>query len=307
LARPIIVTGAGGFIGRHLVSALQRCGEHVVVPARRDIGPDTDWGEALRGAGTVIHLAALAHERAGVYERRRDYQALRRVNALGTERLALSAARAGVRQFIFLSSIGVLGDETGAAPFTEDSLPAPRSLYATSKLEAEQLLARLVSPAGLSVTSLRPTLVYGPGNGGNLLRLMRLIERGLPLPFASVRNKRTLTSVHNIVSAIVSVLDRAGTHETFVVCDAESISTGQIVRHLAEGMERPVRLFPLPKAALRAAGRLFRSEALVSRLYGSLEADCSKLTRLTGWQPLIFPSDGLRETGAWFREQSQRA
>jgi nucleoside-diphosphate-sugar epimerase len=247
----------------------------------------------------VVHLAAAAHERAERYERRRDYEALHRVNVLATERLARSAAAAGVEQFVFLSTIGVCGDETAGAPFTEESVPAPRSLYARSKLEAERLLGAVAAGTGLRVTVLRPTLVYGPGNGGNFLRLLKTVDRGWPLPFALVRNRRSLTYVGNLVSAILSLLERRDAAGTFVVCDAESLSTADIVRSVAQGLGRPARLVPVPEAALRLAGAALGRRDVVRRLVGSLEADSGKLRRL-GWQAPYPAPRALSLTGEWF-------
>jgi len=293
----ILVTGASGFIGRHLVADLQRRRLQLAPLTRQEIAPDTDWSASLTGVEVVIHLAALAHERAQAHERRRDYEALRRVNALGTACLAQAAAKAGVRHFIFLSTIGVCGEQTFGQPFTEETPPAPRSLYAASKLEAEQLLAGV----GVPVTVLRPTLVYGPGNGGNLLRLLKLIDQGWPLPFGAVDNKRSLTCVHNLVSAILALLERSGANERFLVCDAEPLSTADIVRHLAAGMQRPASLVPVPNGALQLAARALGKPDLARRLLGSLEVDSSRLTRLAGWRPAISSSRGLFETGERFR------
>ena len=299
MARPVLVTGGSGFIGRHLLAELG-ARRVAAVPVRRDLAPDTEWNDALAGVGAVIHLAAAAHERAEVHERKRDYEALRRVNALATERLARAAALAGAEQFVFLSTIGVCGDETSGKPFNEESAPAPRSLYAASKLEAERLLATVSTDTGLPVTVLRPTLVYGPGNGGNFLRLLQAVQRGWPLPFASVHNRRTLTYVGNLVSAIFAVLGRRDAAGTFVVCDAESLSTAEIVRCAAEGLGRPARLFPMPEPALRLAGTLLGRRDLMRRLVGSLEADSAKLHRLAGWQAPYPAQRALALTGEWF-------
>lgn len=301
MAQTALVTGGSGFVGGHLLPALEAQGT-VVRAARRELGPQTQWDDLLAGAGAVIHLAAAAHERAQALERRSDYEALRRVNAAATEHLAREAARAGADHFVFLSTIGVCGDETSGSPFTEESAPAPRSLYASSKLEAERRLAAVSAETGLAVTVLRPTLVYGPGSRGNFRRLLEAVERGWPLPFASVNNRRSLTYVGNLVSAIVAVLGRREAAGTFVVCDAEALSTPQIVRALAAGLGRPARLFALPPAVLRLAGKAIGRADLVRRLTGSLEADCSRLARVLSWSPPVAPAQGLAETAAWFRE-----
>lgn len=298
MARPVLVTGGSGFVGRHLLRELGARGVSAV-SERRELSPTTEWGDLLAGKGAVIHLAALAHERAERHERARDYEALHRVNALATERLARSAAAAGVEQFVFLSTIGVCGDETEGAPFTEESAAAPRSLYARSKLEAERLLAAVAAETGLRITVLRPTLVYGPGNAGNFLRLLKAVDRGWPLPLAMVRNRRTLTYVGNLVSATVALLGRRDAAGTFVVCDAETLSTADIVRSVAQGMGRPARLMPVPGSALRVAGAMLGRRDLVRRLVGSLEADSGKLRSL-GWQAPYPARPALALTGEWF-------
>jgi len=235
MARPVLVTGGSGFVGRHLLAELGRRGVQAATD-RRELSPHTHWRDLVNGKRAVIHLAAAAHERA----EQLDYEALHRINALAAERLAREAAAAGAEQFVFLSTIGVCGDETTGAPFNDESTPAPRSLYARSKLEAERLLAQVSAQTGLRVTVLRPTLVYGPGNAGNFLRLLKAVKRGMPLPFGRVRNRRTLTYVGNLVSAILDVLERNGAG-TFVVCDSESLSTAEIVRAVARGMDKPAR------------------------------------------------------------------
>jgi len=295
----VFVTGQSAFIAGHLLVELGRNNISISPTSRRELAPGMDWGDVLDGVRAVIHLAAAAHERAEEFERRGDYETLRRVNALGTECLARAAAAAGVEQFIFLSTIGVCGDETTGAPFTEESAPAPRSFYARSKLEAEGLLAKVAADTGLRVTVLRPTLVYGPGNGGNFLRLLKAVQRGWPLPFGMVRNRRTLTYVGNLVSAILSVLGRREAAGTFVVCDAESLSTADVVQSVAHGLGRPARLVPVPAAALRLAGAAFGRRDLVRRLVGSLEADSGKLRRL-GWQAPVPAPRALALTGEWF-------
>jgi len=291
MARPVLVTGSSGFVGRHLFAELGTLGIQAVTD-RRELSPHTHWRDLVNGKRAVIHLAAAAHERA----ERLDHDTLHRINALATERLAREAAAAGAEQFIFLSTIGVCGDETSGTPFTEESAPAPRSHYARSKLEAERLLAKVSAETGLRVTVLRPTLVYGPGNGGNFLRLLKAVKRGLPLPFGMVRNRRTLTYVGNLVSAVVHVMER-NSAGTFVVCDADSMSTAEIVRAVAQGMGRPARLLPVPQTLLCLAGIANRNVA--RRLTASLEAESRKL-RALGWQAPYRAPDALALTGEWF-------
>jgi nucleoside-diphosphate-sugar epimerase len=291
----IAVSGAGGFIGRALCARLAARGDTVVALPRQGEMP-------LGGVEAIVHLAALAHENAQACERTGDYETLRRVNALGAEHMAREAARASVGRFVFLSSIGVFGEETSGTPFDEDCAPAPRSLYAASKLEAEVRLQRVAGASGLKLAVLRPTLVYGPGNPGNFLRLLRLVHRGLPLPLRAVRNRRNLASIDNVVGAIEALLEPAAPGGLFVACDSEAFSTAQLVERLAEAMGRKARLVSVPPGMLRVAGRVAGRSDLARRLLGSLEASNAKLRTQTRWTPA--PADRvLRDTGRWFLEQ----
>ena len=264
--------------------------------------PRADWRRALEGAQAVVHLAALAHERAEAAEKAARYDLLQAVNAFGTERLARTAGELGVSRFVFTSTIGVCGDETFGTPFTEESRPEPRSMYARSKLEAEQRLQEVASATSLAVTVLRPTLVYGPGNAGNFLRLLRLVARAWPLPFASLRNRRNLTYVGNLASAIESALAREKAGALFLVCDSEALSTPELVAALAAGMRRPARQFPTPAWLLRALASAVGRPGMGRRLVGSLEVDNSKLRRELGWKPPFRAPNALRETAAWYAE-----
>lgn len=299
----VLVTGASGFIGRHLVAELERRQLPLRVPARRDLGPDTDWSDALHGVESVVHLAAAAHERARRAQQAGDYEVLRRVNALGSERLAQAAARAGARRFVFVSTIGVHGEQTSGRPFSEANRLEPASLYAKSKLEAEQLLGEVSSRTGLALAVLRPTLVYGPHNPGNFLRLLRWIDRGWPLPLASVGNRRNLTYVDNLVSAIATLLACPPVRDTFIVCDPQPISTPELICELARGLNRPARLFRFPPAALILGARLLGSSDVARRIVGSLEADPAKIRGVLGWQAPVDTRHGLRETARWYRAQ----
>jgi nucleoside-diphosphate-sugar epimerase len=301
VAETVLVTGGTGFIGRHLIGELQRSGIPVVTPSRREIGPDTEWHDVLDGIGVVVHLAALAHQRAEACERSRNYETLRRVNALGSERLARVAAICGVKHFVFVSTIGVHGEETFGAPLNEESPIAPKSLYAASKAEGERLLDRLAAEMGLSVTILRPTLVYGPGNPGNLLRLLTLVNRGWPLPFGSIENRRSLTYVGNLVDSIVTLLAQPVRGDTFIVCDSEPISTPALVAKLASSLNRPIRLFPFPPRCLEFATRAIGRQDIGRRLLSSLEADAGKIARIVSWRPPYRTEHGLSETAAWYR------
>jgi nucleoside-diphosphate-sugar epimerase len=321
----VLVTGAGGFVGRAAVEALGRSNrvrsvvrssagtarlgpeaDPVIVD---DIGPATQWGPALAGVEVVVHLAARVHV---LREQASDPLAeFRRVNVSGTERLARAAAEQGARRFVFVSSVGVNGSESGAEPLTEGSQPRPHTPYARSKWEAELKLREIESETGMEVVILRPPLVYGPDAPGNFARLLRLVRTGLPLPLGRLRSRRSMIGVRNLADAI-SVLareERAG-GETFFVADTEVYSTAELVRTLGRLMERPVRLLPVPVPFLRAGARLVGKEREVDQLAGSLVVSTAKIRGLCRWTPPWRAEDGLNESVQRFlrhRDIGQRA
>ncbi len=313
----IAVTGADGFVGRAVCRVLVAKGETVRPVSRdadcaatyRSFGLDTpepvivgdidavtDWAEALDGVDAVIHLAARVHV---MDETEADpLAAFRAVNTAGTRRLARSAADAGVRRVALVSTIKVNGETTtGQAPFREDDPPAPQDPYAVSKYEAEQALFETAAATGLEVVAVRPPLVYGPGAAGNLLRLMRWIERGRPLPLAGLRNRRSLIGLENLADLLTTcAVHPAAAGRVFVAADDEVRSTTDLVRELAAGLGRPARLFRFPLGlaggVLRAVGR----GAELDRLVGDLEVDATTTRRVLDWTPP--QRDGLREMAA---------
>lgn len=308
----VLVTGADGFIGRTLWNTLAGAGYSVRGAVRAtssagdgdlyavgDIGPETDWTAALEDVEYVVHLAARTHVvRERVKESAGEFF---RVNVEGTERLARMAARRGVRRFVHVSSAGVYGEENVARPFTESDDPRPYNPYTTSKWEAEQRLRRIAGASALEAVTLRPPLVYGPGVKANFLSLMELVDRGLPLPLASVDNRRSLIYVANLADAIAMCLDHPrAVGKTFLVSDGEDVSTPELIRRIARALEKPARLFPFPPSLLRAAGRMIGRSDRVEKLLGSLAIDDSETGRVLGWRPPYSMDHGLRETGVWF-------
>lgn len=310
----VLVTGANGFIGRALCRELTSAGFEVTGAVREmpagpeasfdtivtgEVGPDTDWHQALRGAEAVVHLAGRVHATDG---RRPNALALyRRVNVEGTRRLAEAAGESGVGRFIFLSSVKVHGEASGAAPFTEGDRPAPRDPYGVSKWEAEQALTRVAEGAGFAPVILRPPLVYGPGVKGNFLALLRLCASPLPLPFAAVGNRRSLIFLANLTAAIRHCLTHpAAEGKTFLLRDGEDVSTPELIRRLRAALGRPARLVSLPPPALRLlAGVIGRGRA-ASRLLGSLAVDDGLLRSSLGWSPPHGLNEGLRATAQWY-------
>jgi nucleoside-diphosphate-sugar epimerase len=263
-----------------------------------DIGPATDWGPALAGVRSVVHLAARTHvlsetsaDPLGEY---------RRINVGGSESLARQAAAVGVRRFVFLSSVKVNGESTGARPFTESDAPRPEDGYGISKWEAEQALARVAAATGLEIVVLRPPLVYGPGVKGNFLRLMRLVARGVPLPLGAIRNGRSLCYVSNLADAIVKAVDTPRAAGTYLVADGEDVSTPDLVHGLARALGVRARLPAVPLAALNFFAAVAGKRAELARLAGSLQVDATQIRRELGWQPRFTLAQGIEQTARWY-------
>ncbi len=305
----ILVTGAGGFVGAALVPALAAAGHAVVRVARKATAPGDlavpellDWhptSQELAGIDCVIHLAARTHVmRDAAADPLAAYRAL---NVGVTARLAEAAAAAGVRRFVFMSSIKVNGEATHGQPFTTDDAPQPEDAYGISKREAEDALRAIARRTGLEVVVLRPPLVYGPGVKGNLLALMRAIDRGLPLPLGAIANRRSLVGIDNLISAIaLAATHPAAAGHTYLVSDGEDLSTPQLARLIAAGLGRRARLVPVPVALLRFTGRLTGKTAAIDRLAGSLEVDAGALRRELGWSPAVSPAAGLARMAGWY-------
>lgn len=307
----IIVTGATGFVGRALIVRLQSDAHEVIATVRQstplavrshvvgNIDSQTDWSSTLGGAACVVHLAARVHEMHSPG----GLEAYREVNARGTLRLAESAAAAGVRRFVYLSSAKVLGEASGDRAFDDASPPAPVDPYAISKHEAEIALAALAARTGMEVVALRPPLVYGPGVRANFLRLLQSVERGMPLPLGAVHNQRSVVALENLVDAITACATRpdvAG--KTFLVADNEPLSTPQLIRRIAHAMNRTARLVNVPPALLHLAGRLTGKTSEVGRLLGDFRVDSRGIRTTLGWQPPVSTDEALARTVAWYRE-----
>ncbi len=287
---PVLVTGAGGFVGRHVVRALEGAGYRVRTAGRADVGEihrGTDWAPMLDGVTAVVHLAGRVHI---MRETAADpAAAFREVNLYGTAGLVTQAREAGVARFVFMSSIKVLGDRGWQLdPYAE---PFPEDAYAVSKIEAE-LALRDLKGAEMDAVVLRPPLVYGPGVGGNFARLMRLVGRGVPLPFGAIENERSLIYVENLTDAVRHAL--ACRPDTYHPKDGEDLSTPELIRRIAAAMDRPARLFPVPTLALKAAGVATRRYPEVERLVHSLTVD----GKMDGWQAPVSVDEGLKRTVA---------
>ncbi|MCH8097351.1 MAG: NAD-dependent epimerase/dehydratase family protein [Proteobacteria bacterium] len=314
----VLVTGANGFIGQALCRELILAGFEVTGAVRdkagRDkagpgeagfdavatgeVGPDTDWREALRDAEIVVHLAGRAHATDGAGA----LALYRRINVEGTRRLAEAADESGARRLVFLSSVKVHGEASGATPFTERDPPAPEDPYGISKWEAEQALARATERSDLVAVILRAPLVYGPGVKGNFGSLLRVCDGPLPLPFGAVTNRRSLIYLANLTGAIRECVTNAGAkRKTFVLRDGEDISTPELIRRLRAALGRPARLISVPPSSLRRLAGIVGRKAAAGRLLDSLTVDDGLIRSSLGWSPPLGLDEGLRLTAEWFR------
>ncbi|MDP1864020.1 MAG: NAD-dependent epimerase/dehydratase family protein [Thiobacillus sp.] len=301
------VTGATGFVGSALRARLGACG-HGVVPAVRNpsglphevvvgnLAASTDWRLALTGCEGVVHLAARVHV---MDDPAANPLALyRETNRDATLNLARQAAQAGVKRFVFISTIKVNG-EGRDTPYRETDAAAPDDAYAISKWEAEQGLQRIAEDTGMDVVILRPPLVYGPGVKANFLRLMKMVQNGWPLPLGAIRNRRSLLYLGNFVDAIrVCVEHPAAAGQTFLLDDGKPVSTPELIRALARAMNRSANLHAVPVSVLQLAGALLGKRAAVARLTGSLYVEGSAIRSQLGWVPPFSMEAGLAATVA---------
>ena len=305
----IAISGATGFIGGALYKALGSREQPVRALLRLkknsfpdcvavgEIGPKTDWTEALYGGlYCCIHCAGRAHV---LKDSATDaLAAFRAVNSDGTLNLARQAVRAGVKRFVFISTIGVNGSQTATGkPFSETDKPNPHNDYALSKWEAEQGLMRIADETGLEVVIIRPPLVYGCNAPGNFGSLMRAVQRGWPLPLGAVHNQRSLVALDNLVDFIVTCITHPqAANQTFLVSDGQDLSTTELIRGMAQAAGVPARLLPVPVWALLAGAKLLGKGGAVQRLCGNLQVDISKARQLLGWVAPVSVEEGLRRT-----------
>ncbi|HEY5993168.1 MAG TPA: SDR family oxidoreductase [Gallionellaceae bacterium] len=315
----MLVTGANGFVGKTLCDLLILRGYGLRKVMRKPesaepgaeppgdtffvqgIDSQTDWTQALSAVDVVIHLAARVHV---MQERSADpLSEFRRVNVGGTEHLARSAAAAGVKRLVYVSSVKVNGEATeGGRSYTELDQPSPQDPYGISKHEAEQALHRVARETGLEVVIVRPPLVYGPEVKGNFIQMLRVLGMGIPLPLASIHNLRSLVYVGNLADALIACATHpAAAGQTYLVSDGEDISTPELLRALASAAGLPARLFPCPVSLLGVVARLAGKRAQADRLLGSLQVDSGKIRRELNWTPHSTLLQGLQATAEWYR------
>lgn len=309
----LLVTGGNGFLGSRVLAALQQQAGLTVAGSVRQaplgamdylvtgcLNGQTDWSTATQGVDCVVHTAARVHV---VRDSAADsLAAFRKVNVQGTLNLAQQAATAGVRRFVFISSVKVHGEITAlGTPFSADDVLAPLDAYGISKMEAEQGLRDMAANTGMDVVIIRPPLVYGPGVKANFQTMMRWLSRGIALPLGAIHNQRSLVALDNLVDLIVTCTHHpAAAHQTFLVSDGEDLSTTQLLRRMAQAMGRPARLIPVAPSLLQAGAALLGKPELAQRLCGSLQVDITKTRQLLGWTPPISVEEGLRRAAQGF-------
>lgn len=315
-----MLTGATGFVGQFLLARLLSIPDVSPVavvrklPAVRhprviyvevsDIGPTSEWANVRAQTDVVIHAAARVHV---LHKRSSDNElaAIRRINVDGTANLARQAAAGGAKRFIFISSIKVNGDSTAPGrPFSADDAPNPSDAYGVSKFEAERKLHQVASHTGMEVVIIRPPLIYGPGVKANFLSLMKWIDRGLPMPFGSINNRRSLVAADNLTDLILTCIDHPlASNQTFLVSDGEDLSTPDLLRRLADALGREARLVNCPKGLVSLAAVLLGRPEIAQRLCGSLQIDMTKTVKMLGFAPSITTQQGLQNTARYYSER----
>lgn len=309
----ILVTGANGFVGRavlqHLnalenvktVGSLKTASSHVkdeknyqAFEVVGELSGQTDWSQALKDVNTVIHTAARVHVMKDTASD--PLKQFRSVNVEGTLNLARQAAVAGVQRLVFISSIKVNGESTAKGnPFNPDDDPAPSDAYGISKLEAEQGLRAISEQYGMEFVIIRPPLVYGPGVKANFQSMMHWLQRGIPLPFGSINNLRSMVSLGNLVDFIATCLFHPeAKNQIFLVSDGEDISTTQLLRRLSSKLGTPARLFSIPESLIINMAKILRQPAIAMRLCGTLQVDINKQKQLLNWKPPFTVDVGLQ-------------
>lgn len=301
----ILLTGANGFLGYQILQSMEEIGYNVTGVIRRQksqkpvknifnasVDGLQNWADALADKDVVIHVAGVAHKKNKVGSE--ALESYRNINFHGTKNLAVQSAKAGVKRFIFISSIGVNG-ATSSSPFTEQDEPCPVNEYTRSKYEAEQALWKIAETTDMEVTIIRPPMIYGQNAPGNFATLVNFVRKGIPLPLGAIDNKRAFISIDNLVDFILATIShpRAG-NELFLVSDNKDISTTQLLREVGKAMGKPVRLLPVHKRFLTILAKLSGKQLIAEQLLGDLRVDISKATKLMGWLPPISVEQGLR-------------
>ena len=316
--KTVLISGANGFIGRAACAEFQRQGFRVRGAVRSpqpsqqsaavnyiamgSLDAQTNWAGAMGGVDCVLHLAGRVHV---MNDQSHDsLEKFRHSNVKATANLARQAAAAGVRRFIFISSVKVNGESTEVGqPFTASDVPEPKDPYGVSKHEAENLLRQISTETGMEVVIIRPPLVYGPSVKANFEAMMRWLCTGIPLPLAAVKNnRRSMVALDNLVDLLVTCVHHpAAANETFLVTDDEDLSTADLLTRMSHALGRPVRLFYVPLTLLKLMLTLRNRVGIYQRLCNSLQLDMTKTQQLLGWTPPISVDEGLRRAAEGFR------
>jgi nucleoside-diphosphate-sugar epimerase len=307
----LLITGANGFIGRALISKLSLQTNYFIRASVRkktiqfprqievfenmEASSNTNWNDALRDIDAVVHLFARVHV---MHDKVIDpLLEFRNINVNATIALAKTAAKLGIKRFIFLSSVKVNGESTFHKPFSESDLPHPQDAYAISKWEAEEALKKISKDTGMELVIIRSPLVYGPNVKANFLKMMQYIKRGIPLPLGAIKNKRSLISIDNLVDFIATTISHPNAaHQTFLISDDEDISTTDLLRRIGKHIGKPVRLIPLHPKILSFLFKILGRQDFSDRLLGSLEVDITKAKKLLAWSPPKTLDEGIRAT-----------
>lgn len=305
VAKNILLTGATGFVGSVLLNKIDA--SNLVVLGRKSpdnyggifhqykIDSCSDFSTALLGVEAIVHCAARAHIMND--DALDPLNEFRKVNVEGTLNLATQAAVAGVKRFIYISSIKVCGESTSGSKAFVESDVAPSDPYSVSKMEAENALYQLSLETGMEVVIIRPPLVYGPSVKANFLNLLKLSDTRLPLPFACVNNKRSMIYVENLVDFIILSIDHPkAANETFLISDGEDLSLANLIRIFRKAMNRPSWLLPVPVSLFKLVGKFTGKTAVVDRLVGDLQVDSTKARKLLDWTPPFSVEEGIAET-----------
>lgn len=309
--QPVLITGASGFVGQALTAHMLELGYHLVCPTRQPLntqhanmqnplipGMDaqTDWTDHLHQAGAVIHCAARVHV---MHETAGDPLSLfRALNVDASVNLAKQAAAAGVKHFIYLSSVKVNGERsTPGHPLSEEDIAATHDPYGMSKYEAERALLALAKKTSMAITIVRPPLIYGPGVKANFRSMMQAVKRRIPLPLASISNQRSLLYIGNLTHFLTHCLYHPqAKNAVFQVSDNEDLSTPALLRACAHALQVNPRLFAFPPGWLHLMARILGRRAIADRLCGSLQVDIGKARRQLGWEPPFTVAQGLQYT-----------
>jgi nucleoside-diphosphate-sugar epimerase len=312
--RPLLVTGATGFVGKSLCMKLRQENLPIRMAVRSNllttecctrvgnIDANTDWAEALLGVNVVFHLASRVHI---LNETVADpLEEFRKVNVDGTLNLARQAAMAGVKRFIFVSSIKVNGEYTNTdKPFKETDIPNPQDAYGISKLEAEQGLMMIAKQSDMEIVIIRPPLVYGAGVKANFANMMRMLKHCIPLPLGAIHNKRSFVYIDNLVSLIMKCVEHpAAANQVFFVSDGNDLSTPELLRSCASALGSKSRLVPIPQKLIEFCAAIICKKEVARRLCGNLQVDIAKARTLLDWTPPVTTEAGLKATARSFNK-----